>query len=347
MVGTTIYKLYEPILHKLNRHYLLGFLTEKEVNFMARLPNVEFRQMVPMIRDPDFYEDEKPRQISWPEYNEAQIKEARETLEFIRNQVDQTQYLNTPGKAGKPLTDPKELAKAVLACEALGFTERNAQGWLGIIGPFFGIRESLDDKTIGDAYDKIEVTHLLKQVFETTKTSDGKLSGDGTGLETSRKQNYESTKKSGEYMTSIVDSREIVQAFDVSGEQECKAMHKLIKKVYGDSLRLDAGVNDRQLVTKVVEQGMIPYVFPKKNNKLNGDQAWKQMYLELFYDVMQWLTEYHQRSHAESFHSSFKRVYGSITKRRVTAQLNQVTARIILHNRRRQSYFSKILSPTG
>lgn len=314
---------------------------------MSRLPNTEFRQMVPTIRDPDFYEDEELRPISWPEYNSSHIEDACETLEFIRDAVDRAEYLDTPAKAGKPLTDAKALAKAVLACEALGFTERKAQGWLRIIGPFFGLRERLDDRTIGDAYDKIEVVHLLKEVFETSKNSDGKLAGDGTGLETSRKQNYESTKKSGEYMTSIVDSREIVQAFDISGEQECKAMHKLITKVYGNSLRLDAGFNDRKLIREIAERNMVPYVFPKKNNKLNGDQAWQQMYLELFLDVVQWLTEYHQRSHTESFHSSFKRVYGLVTKRRPLAQLSQVTARIILHNRRRQAYFSRISPPTA
>ena len=119
-------------------------------------------------------------------------------------------------------------------------------------------------------------------------------------------------------------------------------MHKLIEGVYGDSLRLDAGFNDRELVRKIAEKGMIPYVFPKKSNNLNGKLAWKMMYLELFFDVMQWLTEYHQRSHCESFHASFKTRFGLITKRRVTAQLSQVTARIILHNRRRISYFSKL-----
>ena len=101
-------------------------------------------------------------------------------------------------------------------------------------------------------------------------------------------------------MTSIVDTREIVQAFDVSGEQECKAMHKLITQVYGNSLRLDAGFNDRKLVNKIDQLGMIPYVFPRKNNNINGRPAWKNMYLELFLDVMHWLTEYHQRSHSET-----------------------------------------------
>lgn len=298
--------------------------------------------MVPLLREKDFYESEEPRKISWPEYNLSQIEEAYETLEFIRDTVDETEYLRTKGKVGKPLTDPKILVKAILACEALGFTERNAQGWLKVIGSFLGIREHLDDRTIGDAYDKSEVLYILKQIFEKTKDSDGILSGDGTGLETSRKQNYETDKKTGDYMTSIVDSREIVQAFDISGEQECRAMHKLIEKVYGNSLRLDAGFNDRELVRKIADRGMTPYVFPKKNNNMNGCLAWKLMYLELFLDVMHWLTEYHLRSHTESFHASFKGVYGQITKRRATSKLSQVTARIILHNRRRLSYFNRL-----
>ncbi|MBI2647133.1 hypothetical protein HYW99_01535 [Candidatus Woesearchaeota archaeon] len=308
---------------------------------MVKLPNQEFRQLVCLIREKDFYEHEEPRAIHWPEYNLSQIKEAEETLRFIRESVDEANILTLKGKAGKPLTNPKSLAKAILTCEALGLTERNAQGWLSILGPFLGIDEQLDDRTIGDAYDKVEVVFILKQIFEKTKDSDGRLSGDGTGLETSRKQNYESSKNAGHYMTSIVDSRDIVQAFDIY-EQECKAMHKLIEDVYGNSLRLDAGFNDRELVKKIAKRGMVPYVFPRRNNNLNGSAAWKSMYMDLFIDVMSWLTEYHQRSHNESFHSSFKTRYGIITKRRLTSILSQVTARIILHNRRRLDYFNRI-----
>ena len=309
---------------------------------MTKLPNKEFREMVPLLREKDFYESEEPRKISWPEYNASQIDEAKEILESIRESVDSCKYLKIKGKRGRPLTDPKVLAKAILVCEFLGFTERNAQGWLEIIGPFLGISQKLDDRVIGEAYGRLEVGYILKQVFDRSKTSDGKLSGDGTGLETSRKQNYESTKKSSGYMTSIVDSREIVQAFDISGEQECKVMHKLIEEVSGDSLRLDAAFNDRELVNEIVKLGMKPYIFPKKNNKLNGTIAWKQMYLELFMDVMQWLTKYHLRSHTESFHSSFKRRNKILMKRRSMCQLSQITARIIIHNMRRRSYFDKL-----
>ncbi|MFH1316946.1 MAG: hypothetical protein ABII01_05500, partial [Candidatus Woesearchaeota archaeon] len=63
---------------------------------------------------------------------------------------------------------------------------------------------------------------------------------------------------------------------------------------------------------------------------------------ELYYDVMQWLTEYHQRSHSESFHSSFKSRNKLLMKRRPMCQLSQTTAGIILHNRRRLSYFNKL-----
>lgn len=307
---------------------------------MPNLPNEEFRQLVCLMREKDFYEPEEIRPIDWPKYNLAQIKEAKETLEFIKTEADEAETLFLKGKAGKPLTNPKSLVKSVLICEALGLTERNAQGWLEILGSFVGVDEHLDDRTIGDGYDKVEVLYILKQIFEKTKASDGRLSGDGTGLETSRKQNYESSKKAGNHMTSIVDSREVVQAFDIY-EQECKAMHKLIELVYGNSLRLDAGFNDRKLVKRIAEKGITPYVFPRCINNLNGSVAWKSMYMDLLMDVMAWLTEYHQRSHSESFHSSFKTRYGIITKRRITSILCQVTARIILHNRRKLSYFNR------
>ena len=307
-----------------------------------QLPNKEFHQMVPLLREKGFYEHQEQRKISWPEYSLSQIENAKDTLIFIKESVDKTKYMNIKGKIGRPLTNPKDLAKGILICEALGFTEREAEGWIDIIGPFVGIYQHLDDRTIGDAYNRIEVLHILKQVFENSKTSDGNLSGDGSGLETSRKQNYESSKNYGEYIINIVDSREVVQAFDISGKQESKIMLKLIEEVEGYHLTLDAGFNCRDLAIKINKLGITPFIFPKKNNLLNGNPAWKLMYLELYYDVMQWLINYHQRSHAEGFYSSFKRKNKLLMKRRPMCRLVQITARIILHNRRRLSYFRRL-----
>lgn len=309
---------------------------------MPKLPNKEFRQMVPLLREKGFYEHEDPREISWPEYNFSQISEAKDLLDFIKEQVDLCSLPDQKPKVGRPLTSPKSLAKAVLINEALGFTERISQGWFSILGPYMGAYEEIDDRVIGEAYDRVEVARILRQVFNNTKNSDRILAGDGTGLEKSRKENYETSKRYASYMISIVDSREVVQAFELGEIGECKVMKKLIEEVDGKSIRLDAGFNDRELVKKIAELEMVPYVFPRSDNKLNGSLAWKRMYLELYYDVMTWLTEYHQRSHSESFHSSFKRKNRLLMKIRPMARLNQVMARIILHNRRRISYFSKL-----
>ena len=310
-----------------------------------RHPNKEFRKLVEYSNEArknkriKFYDNKEPKEINWRAYNLSQINDAKETLLFVKREVDKCQ--NPPRKVGRP-SDYKSLAKAILVCEALGFTERKAQGWLEIMGPFIGIHEKIDDRVIGNAYNKPEVAFILKQIFDRNKNSDGILAGDGTGLETSRKQNYGLNRKSTkEFLTSIVDSREIIQAFDFSEEDECKAMHSLIEEVEGESLRLDSGFVDRELVRKIVERGLIPYIYPRKNGKINGSKAWREMYLDFFIDVIAWLTEYYQRVHCESFHSAFKRVYGLISKIRYHSKFVQVSARIILHNRARLSYFSK------
>jgi len=312
-----------------------------------KYPNKDFRKLVEFINDGredktrKIYEDKEPREINWNAYTISQINEAKEILLFIKKEVDKCEM--PPKKVGRPLTNPKVLAKAILICEALGFTERKAQGWLELLGPFAGIYEKLDDRVIGNAYNKPEVAYIFKQIFDRNKNSDGKLMGDGSGLETSRKQNYGLSRKSTkEFLTSIVDSREIVQAFDFSGEDECQAMHSLIEEVEGESLRLDAGFNDRKLVRKILENGMLPYVYPYKSNNINGNEAWREMYLEFFTDVIAWLTEYYQRVHCESFHSAFKRVFGLLSKIRAHSKFVQVSARIILHNRARLSYFKRI-----
>ena len=178
--------------------------------------------------------------------------------------------------------------------------------------------------------------------------------GDGTGLEQSRKENYESTKKKGLYMTSIVDSKERVQAFDIDGKQECQAMHFLVKEVANTlkknvnkllkeaKLTLDSGFVDKKLAQLIEDSGIVPYIFPKKNNTLKskGYPGWKRMLLKLLKNVQDWLKEYHIRSHAESFHSSFKRTFGIITKRLNKTTYTQILSRIIHNNRQKTTYYN-------
>ena len=274
-----------------------------------KLPNEQFRKLVKTINEERkdknkkdrIYENKEIKKVNWKAYNFSQINNIKESLEFINEEVEKC-FL-PPRKAGKPF-DIKLYTKIVLICEMFFLTERNAQGFVDVFGPIIGIYDKIDDRVIGNAYNKKEIAFVLKQIFDKRKNSDGILSGDGTGLETSRRQNYGKDKTTTkEFLTSIVDSREIIQAFDFSGEDECIAMHSLIEEVEGDSLRLDAGFNKRKLVRKIAELGMLPFVYPYKSNNLNGSDAWKEMYLEFFTDIIFWLQEYYQRVHCESFHS--------------------------------------------
>lgn len=315
---------------------------------MTKHPNVMFRRLVCDLRDKEkkkkIYTAQENREIDWHEYNLSKINDIKEILIFIKKTVDNIFIDEDFCKVGRPSINPKNLVKAILFCEAVGIPERQAQGWLEIISPFIGIYERLDDRVIGKAYENPEVIRILKKIFDENKSSDLILGGDGTGLERSRKENYENTKNknAGQYMTSIVDSREVVQAFDISGIQECIIMHELIKKVEGKVICLDAGFNDRELTTEISLLNMKPYIFPKKINNINGDIYWQKMYLDFYYNTLEWLIQYHQRSHTESFHSSFKRVFGIITKLNLYSKFTQVCARIIIHNQRRLNYFKKL-----
>lgn len=302
-----------------------------------RLPNTEFRRLVPKLRKRGLYKSKEKRSIDWKKYNEAQTEEALTLLDKINDLVDscEVKKLSDLGRKG---VNPKILSKVILLCEILHFTERQAQSWIALLASNINLTSKLDDRTIGRAYNNLEVQYLLKQIFEKTKYSDGILSGDGSGLETTRKQNYESDKLTSEYFTSVVDSREIVQAFEMS-RSERKAMKKMIEEIKGNSLRLDAGFVDRELTAKIAEFGMKPIIFPNKKLNLNGRISWKAMYLELFFETQEWLREYHQRSHCESFHSSFKRKNKPLLKNNSISRLTQLTARIIIHNLRKLSYY--------
>lgn len=302
-----------------------------------RLPNVKFRKLVPKLRKKGFYKCQEKRKIDWKKYNLAQTEEAIKIFEEIKILVDscEVKKMNNLGRKGK---DEKILAKIILVCELMQLTERQSQGWMTLLGNYLGLDSNIDDRTIGRAYNNLEVQYLLKQVFEKTKNSDGVLSGDGSGIETSRKQNYENDKKTNEYFTSIIDSREIVQAFEMN-KKEKEAMRKMLAEIKGSSLRLDAGFVDRKLTSMISELGMKPFIFPKKNVDLNGRTAWKIMYLELFFETQEWLKEYHQRSHCESFHSSFKRRNKPLMKNNSISKLTQLTTRIIIHNLRKWNYY--------
>ena len=88
--------------------------------------NRAFRRLVPKLREKGFYKSQEKRIIVWKEYTLSQVNEVK-LLDKIKLLVDSFNLKQTKS-FGRPLTNPKDLAKAILVAELLGFPERQAQG---------------------------------------------------------------------------------------------------------------------------------------------------------------------------------------------------------------------------
>src|SRR3989339_1397467 len=128
--------------------------------------NREFRRLVPKLKEKGFYKSQEKRLIKWKEYTLSQINEVK-LLDKITILVDSF-ILEEIKSFGRPTTNPKDLAKAILVAELLGLPERQAEGWINLLASKVKITSFLDDRTIGRAYSRLEVLEILKYVFEKT-----------------------------------------------------------------------------------------------------------------------------------------------------------------------------------
>ncbi|PIN91730.1 hypothetical protein COU56_04795, partial [Candidatus Pacearchaeota archaeon CG10_big_fil_rev_8_21_14_0_10_31_9] len=86
-----------------------------------RLPNKEFRKLVPKLREKGFYNSKEKRPINWKKYNSAQTEEALELLKRINEIVDSCK-IKKVSNLGRKGIDEKILAKVILLCETLQLT---------------------------------------------------------------------------------------------------------------------------------------------------------------------------------------------------------------------------------
>jgi len=150
------------MLYHLNQ-YILTYIDL----VMTKHPNQQFRKLVVDARNKNFkYPEQENRKTHWQNYNLSKINDIKSILVFIRKSVDSIFIVEDFDKVGRSSVNPRYLAKAILFCEAVGIPERQAQGWLEIMGLFMGIPEKLDDRVIGKAYENPEVIRILRKIFE-------------------------------------------------------------------------------------------------------------------------------------------------------------------------------------
>ena len=275
--------------------------------------------------------EEKP--IDWRSYKEAQINEMNDYLVLVREIIDEIhRELGDidQGRVGKPPKSCFDRAKAIMLQQYFEASNRVAEGLARLFKEKLGIKDELTYKDIETAYESPYVVMVLKLLFEKTNEPvaglEHEFSGDGTGLPTSIKQNYENDKGDSKKMRlydklvcvvgtkyKLLSAAEITEGtanespFVVPLLKESSSMHNNMKLFCYDSAAYSLDIID--YITDVLHAE--PRIFPPVNAVLKtyGSMSKKLMLLDFLNNTQQWLRQYHTRSVSESRNSADKRVF--------------------------------------
>ena len=309
------------------------------------------RKLLGDIESGDFkYKPREEKKINWNAYDQAQINEINDMLEYIRDMVDRAvrelqigeRYAEDREKPGKPPIFPGHLAKSILVQQYFQAANRVTQGLVKLFREKLGILASFSYKSIERAYDNEYVKEILQRVFiltqEPVTNLETEFSTDGTGIPTSIKYNYEhekygkkeSERKLDNFEQAIItigSTYQIISDFIVTenphaGESPyLKEAVGRVNKIY-DQIDLwsgEAGYNSRENASAIGAVGGIPRIYPKKNDtfKAKGSAERKKMHYEFVENPQEWLRDYHLRSLSETANSMYLRMYPKALARRI------------------------------
>lgn len=276
------------------------------------------------------YEPKEKKHINWSAYTEAQVYEIINVLNMIKNIVDEAVcYVPVDVRPGRQFKSLSDKAKAILVQQYFQTSNRVTAGLMRLFRKNLGIEESVYYKDIERAYDNPDVQLIIQKALELTndvlKDKEKDFSIDGTGLETSIKQNYEmdkddeKSKKSWEKAIWITGNEyKLITAMEIADgtDNECPYLIPLLDdtmRIY-EELNIFAGdpaYLSRENCNAIKSYGGIPRIYPKKNSsiKSRSSKPWKEMLLEFVNNTQGWLREYHIRSISESNFSVLKRIF--------------------------------------
>jgi len=297
-------------------------------------PQDKLTQLITDVKSRKYkYLPRKHKHIDWSSYDLAQLNEMSDYLLLIREIIDEIhQEIGDidQGREGKPPKSCFDRAKAIMLQEYFEVSNRVAAGLVRVFKEKLNIRELLTYKDIERSYENPYVILVLKLLFEKTNEAvrgkETEITGDGTGLATSIKQNYENDKGDEKKMRlydrmvfmmgteyKLLSAVEITEGTANEGPfiipllEETHSIHKGIKTVSYDGAAYAYEIMD--YITDVLKAR--PRILPPVDAvlKAHGCMAKKKMLLDFLYITQQWLMEYHVRSDSESRNSADKRVF--------------------------------------
>lgn len=357
-----------------------GVYAQKFIYFLVTLHFMKqkftqstLRKLLGEIDSREFtYEPREKKQINWSAYDQAQVNEMNDMLEYMRDMVDravkelyiQERYREDRKKPGQPPVFPGHLAKAILIQQYFHASNRVAQGLVNLFREKMGISSSFSYKTIERAYDEEYVREILHGIFLRTQEpiadKETEFSTDGTGLPTSLKYNYEHEKhgkKGGERnldnfeqaIITIGRTYQLIADFVITENPhagESPYLQEAISRVAETYQKItlwsaDAGFISRANTRAIGSVGAIPRIYPKVNDSLlaKGSPEWKHMHYGFIQNTQEWLRDYHKRSLSETVNSTYLRMFPKPLARRVRSRrLYEAFARTCDYNIKRLVY---------
>jgi transposase len=323
------------------------------------------RSLVGRVRRQEIpYEPRPPRARDWSAYDKAQVHEVREMLLLIRDAVDAAWRRLEPAlgetgpNPGLPAVPVPDLAKAVLAQQYFGVSNREAEGYVLLFQEVLGLTRAFSYKSVERAYGDPDVRRVLRELFALTQLSVQDLETtqavDGTGMPTSQKVNYEAAGRKGrkagfeKVLTSIGTTYGLyasVVPMESPEDNESPYFPRVVQDLSGypnlEFVVGDSAFLSRGNCTLVASLGAEPRFFPKAHTtfKRFGSDAHVRMLWRFVEDLQGWLREYHPRSLAESGFSALKRRDPRPLRRRLKdRKALEVEARFFAANLRRLHY---------
>ena len=318
------------------------------------------------------YESKEKEPINWTAYDQAQINEINDMLEYIRDVVDRAvrelhireRYAKDREKPGQPAIFPGDLAKSILMQQYFQASNRVTQGIVNLFHEKMGISSSFSYKSIERAYDNKYVQEILKKIFEITQEpvaeKERSFSTDGTGFPTSIKYNYEQEKhgKKGDErnldmfeqaILTVGSTFQIIADFIITDNPHANESPYLKQAVNSvsetyqniDLWTADAAFTSRENTSTIGSVGATPRIYPKVTDtfQAKGSPEWKEMHYDFVAKTQEWLRDYHKRSISETVNSTYLRMYPKPLGRRIRLRrLNEASTRVCGYNIKRLVY---------
>jgi transposase len=325
----------------------------------------ELNRLIREVKNRRFpYESREEREIDWSKYDQAQLNEINDMLLTIRDAVEEAALRlgveNRANSRGCPPYPVADLAKALLMQQYFRVSNRVVAGLVLLFKEKMRIGSPFSYKTIERAYEDPEIRAILDEVLKLSQESvrdlEHSFAGDGSGLPTSIKQNWErdhedeELRRKYEKLVAMVGTTygviSAVELPDNPAAHESPFLPELLSSTADaysrvDLVSLDEAYLSRQNCELVASLGATPRISLKQGITLKrlGSWAWAEMLFGFIETPQRWLREYHLRSVSESMFSALKRSFTKPLMKRIRERRKlEAFVRVCAYNLKRLCY---------